>query len=911
MNKIIFILLSLFALSSFLCAGEYTIVDGSSNSYHVPVYGYSHYGWSRFIYTASELSDAGISSNISITRMAFNVQNTVTDYVMDNQKIYFAVTYNSSLSGYTSYPNPGSNASYTKVYDGSISWSGPGWMEIVLDTPFSFTPDGFVGLEIVWENRDGSRASGYPKFYYTSKSNSAVYKESGSTATFPTSAGGTSNNHPSFRIITPATEVPNPATVTSPVSGALDVSISTDLKWASGGGSPNGYFLSLGTDNPPTNILSAHNLNSTNYQPSTRLDYGTSYYWQVTPYNSIGNATSCPIWSFTTLNDPSIAVFPYQESFDTAVPPNSDWQRGGAALSDPINLSGNSLWGSDDWLNIAGTDKAAKINIWGSLNGWLISPLIMVPSDNYYLAFDLAVLKYNQTPAGTPPLDAPDDQIAVLVGDGYSWSTANIVREWNNTGSVYEYRGISVNGDRVVIPLAGHTGRIRIAFFAGSAISNADNDIMINNLLVQEFARPLAAVNPSPVHQATEVAVNQMLSWTSGGGDPNSFKLFLGSSLPETHVLCPLDSYNPGTLDYGTEYLWKVIPTNPAGDATDCPVWSFTTTSSATVDAGTILINEIPVNPSVEIGGLTGEASFTATASYAPEGLGLPNYGLVMQLSSTGTSLSGHSITIHHQLGFVPSQIAYRILPAETYQIINNPGTWTDMEATIVLSAKADGDAEIVFPIDADATLPVELSYFSANFTAELFVQIAWITQSETNHSGYNIMRSLDAEIANAIRINSQLIQSGSQSGSQTSYLFTDKEPVYNSTLYYWLESVALNGETQFIGPMRVATTNPGTEPELPELPNATILFNAFPNPFNPNTNLRYSLKEAGNVRIDIFNTRGQFIRSFSAIHSTGGTFSLAWDGKDSTGMEVSSGLYLYRMQTKNYSATRKMMMLK
>ncbi len=82
------------------------------------------------------------------------------------------------------------------------------------------------------------------------------------------------------------------------------------------------------------------------------FDYGTIYYWQVIPHNIIGDAQDCPIWSFTTMDDPSIATFPYQESFDTAVPPNSDWLMRTGALQDPITLSPTSIWEQDDWLNI-------------------------------------------------------------------------------------------------------------------------------------------------------------------------------------------------------------------------------------------------------------------------------------------------------------------------------------------------------------------------------------------------------------------------------------------------------------------------------------------------------------------------------------------------------------------------------
>jgi len=104
MKKSLVVLLVVLAMSSFLFAAEYTIVDGSSNSYHIPVNGNSHYGWSRFIYTATEMSNAGITGSFTIYSIAFEINNDVSDYTMDNQKVYFGYNYNSTLSGSTSYP---------------------------------------------------------------------------------------------------------------------------------------------------------------------------------------------------------------------------------------------------------------------------------------------------------------------------------------------------------------------------------------------------------------------------------------------------------------------------------------------------------------------------------------------------------------------------------------------------------------------------------------------------------------------------------------------------------------------------------------------------------------------------------------------------------------------------------------
>lgn len=95
------------------------------------------------------------------------------------------------------------------------------------------------------------------------------------------------------------------------------ISVDTNLAWeidtnVPETSPPSGYRLSLGYDNPPTNILSNFDVgNNLSYQPVNQLMSNTTYYWQVVPYNPIGEAQDCPVWSFTTeLFPPTISANP-------------------------------------------------------------------------------------------------------------------------------------------------------------------------------------------------------------------------------------------------------------------------------------------------------------------------------------------------------------------------------------------------------------------------------------------------------------------------------------------------------------------------------------------------------------------------------------------------------------------------
>lgn len=242
-------------------------------------------------------------------------------------------------------------------------------------------------------------------------------------------------------------------------------------------------------------------------------------------------------------------------------------------------------------------------------------------------------------------------------------------------------------------------------------------------------------------------------------------------------------------------------------------------------------------------------------------------------------------------------------------------GEWHEVQASegvisFVVTASKDAEVPIVLG-DLDPTLSVTLATFTAVLTADLHVQIAWMSESETDHAGYNLLRSEVQELSTAMRINDTMINEGIATGTQMSYIYTDTQVYHDATYYYWLESVSLSGETEYYGPITVYVNANGEGPGIPEIPLETKLYSAFPNPFNPSTNLRYSMKEAGDVRIDVYNLKGQILKTFHNSHNLPGYYQVNWDGRDMNGRVVGTGVYFYRMTSGQYSATRKMVLAK
>ncbi len=100
-----------------------------------------------------------------------------------------------------------------------------------------------------------------------------------------------------------------------------------------------------------------------------------------------------------------------------------------------------------------------------------------------------------------------------------------------------------------------------------------------------------------------------------------------------------------------------------------------------------------------------------------------------------------------------------------------------------------------------------------------------------------------------------------------------------------------------------------GTQPDAPSYVNR--LGCNYPNPFNPETRIDFSLKNAGRAKLDIFNVKGQLVKTLVDDKLTEGNHSFTWHGTDNSNHRVSSGVYLYRLETDGYRSIRKMLLLK
>ncbi len=94
-------------------------------------------------------------------------------------------------------------------------------------------------------------------------------------------------------------------------------------------------------------------------------------------------------------------------------------------------------------------------------------------------------------------------------------------------------------------------------------------------------------------------------------------------------------------------------------------------------------------------------------------------------------------------------------------------------------------------------------------------------------------------------------------------------------------------------------------------IPAKTELAGNYPNPFNPTTTIKYALKQSEDVKLMIFNLKGQLVKTLCDEKQDAGYHTIIWNGKDKNGKTVSSGVYFYKLNAGKYTSTKKMILMK
>ena len=247
----------------------------------------------------------------------------------------------------------------------------------------------------------------------------------------------------------------------------------------------------------------------------------------------------------------------------------------------------------------------------------------------------------------------------------------------------------------------------------------------------------------------------------------------------------------------------------------------------------------------------------------------------------TNTEPTTRVATAQSEKTFSPSGLSY------------NTTYYWKVVATDSKGVSTDGP---IWSFATDSPTPVVLTTFSSRLIGYSTVQLNWSTSTEVNNYGFDVERSSGNSGWQKIGF----VAGSGNSNSPKDYSFTDS-PSGGTSFSYRLKQIDVDGSFEYYDPITVNLTLSG-EPQL--LQNS-------PNPFNPSTSIKFYIPATTNVSIKIYDIIGREVTTLINKQTTAGYHIVYWNGKDSRGEGVSSGIYLYRLTAGSFSQTKKMNLLK
>ncbi|MFZ5519459.1 MAG: T9SS type A sorting domain-containing protein [Candidatus Zhuqueibacterota bacterium] len=193
-------------------------------------------------------------------------------------------------------------------------------------------------------------------------------------------------------------------------------------------------------------------------------------------------------------------------------------------------------------------------------------------------------------------------------------------------------------------------------------------------------------------------------------------------------------------------------------------------------------------------------------------------------------------------------------------------------------------------------TSPVELS----RFTCQVFesnVLLTWTTTTEQNNFGFEIQRSHE-NTSNFEKIG--FVHGNGTTNEPRDYQYSD-ENLDAGTYFYRLKQIDFNGDFALSNVNEVSVN----------VPNKFYLGQNYPNPFNAGTSISYSIPEAGQVQLVIYNMNGERVLNAVNKLQEAGSHSFHWNGLSETGDGLASGVYYYKIKINEHASLKKMTLVK
>ncbi len=376
-----------------------------------------------------------------------------------------------------------------------------------------------------------------------------------------------------------------------------------------------------------------------------------------------------------------------------------------------------------------------------------------------------------------------------------------------------------------------------------------------------------------------------------------------------------------GPFEYSTTYYWQVVE---IGDtcSTNGSVWNFRTETDpnivclfedyfdADIAQWTIvgplgLTNWSWQSSNSAAGTAAGELRFSWTPSFVGD-----SYIMSPVISSAGQSLS---VNFNHYVDYFGAGLtvgcAYTVDGGTTWttiwDVVNPPGN-VGPELVQLASVPGDANLQLGFFYSGDSfqidfwyvddvmvcyIVPVELETFLVKPVDDK-VNLTWTTATELNNSGFTIERR-NENINEWFEV--AFVKGKGTTTERNTYTYTDRE-LQVGTYFYRLKQVDFDG---------TFTYSPEVEVSL-MIPDDFTLFQNYPNPFNPSTKIKFAIPVKTSLQLNVYNMLGEKVAEVFSGTLEGGFHEFVFDAAN-----LSSGVYVYRIESDKFTDSKKMSILK
>jgi len=433
--------------------------------------------------------------------------------------------------------------------------------------------------------------------------------------------------------------------------------------------------------------------------------------------------------------------------------------------------------------------------------------------------------------------------------------------------------------------------------------------------------------NPIPATGALDIPIaGNTATWTNGAG-ATQIEVWFGEtgSLVQVYNGAPITSLSLAPfepLEYYTTYGWQVVGKN---DTCFVPgsIWKFTTIQDPNLFqwvepftnfnnwtvVGPLGLTNWSANSSASAGGTPPELRMSWTPSFDGESkirsvvIPLPenkeinysfNYFFDWYANPSGTV----TVSVTYDGGATTTPLYSQI------DATGNVGpTLISGSFTTPASGSQNTQLEIKFVgnsfnndniywdnLTLGYIVPVELTAFTAA-SKGVDVELSWTTATEINNQGFEIERM------NSV---GSFEQVGYVAGFGTTtepkaYSFVDSK-LESGSYIYRLKQIDFDGSFTYSDEVNVEV----------EIPLVYALEQNYPNPFNPSTTIKYSISEDGFVRLSVYNLLGEEVTTLVSNEQKAGRYEVVFDAS-----KLSSGVYMYRLESKNFLSIKKMLLVK